>query len=162
MSWSPQEHCRSWRRKETRTLSFDWDIGLPSQGQAPGEPETSVQHVAQYNLALGYRDGLGVPRSPRIAVKWLRVSAAAGNADAQNDLGYCLHEGLGVGKERREAFRWYLRAARQGLIQAQFNVGLCYRDGDGIKASKLKARQWLQKAARRGHGPAREVLTGIL
>jgi TPR repeat protein len=67
-----------------------------------------------------------------------------------------------VGKERREAFRWYLRAARQGLIQAQFNVGLCYRDGDGIKASKLKARQWLQKAARRGHGPAREVLTGIL
>ena len=91
--------------------------------------------VAQYNLALGYRDGLGVPRSQRIAVKWLRVSAAAGNADAQNDLGYCLHEGLGVGKDRRHAFRWYLRAAKQGVVRAQFNVGLCYRDGEGVKAA---------------------------
>jgi TPR repeat protein len=91
--------------------------------------------VAQYNLALGYRDGLGVPRSQRMAVKWLRVSAAAGNPEAQNDLGYCLR---------------------------QFNVGLCYRDGDGVKASNQKGREWLQKAARRGHAPAREVLTGML
>jgi hypothetical protein len=51
-------------------------------------------------VTLGYRDGLGVPRSQRIAAKWLRVSAEAGNADAQNDLGYCLHEGLGVRKDR--------------------------------------------------------------
>jgi TPR repeat protein len=95
-------------------------------------------------------------------VKWLRVSAAAGNADAQNDLGYCLHKALGVGKDRRQAFRWYLRAAREGVVRAQFNVGLCYRDGDGIKASKLKAREWLQKAARRRHATAREVLRGML
>ena len=120
--------------------------------------------VAQYNLALGYRDGLGVPRSQRIAVKWLRVAAAAGKADAQNDVGYCLHEGLGVGKDRRQAFRWYLRAAREGVVRAQFNVGLCYRDGDGdgTTASKLKAREWLQKAARRRHARAREILTAML
>ena len=71
-----------------------------------------------------------------MAVKWLRVSAAAGNAEAQNDLGYCLHEGLGVSKDRRHAFRWYLLGAKQGGLRAQFNVGLCYRDGDGVKASK--------------------------
>ena len=97
-----------------------------------------------------------------MAVKWLRVSAAAGNPEAQNDLGYCLHEGLGVGKDRRHAFRWYLRAAKQGVVRAQFNVGLCYRDGDGIKVSNRKAREWLQRAARRGHAQAREVLTGML
>jgi hypothetical protein len=60
--------------------------------------------VAQYNLALGYRDGLGVPRWQRMAVKWLRVSAAAGNPEAQNDLGYCLYEGLGVRKDRATRF----------------------------------------------------------
>jgi hypothetical protein len=30
-----------------------------------------------------------------MAVRWLRVSAAAGNPEAQNDLGYCVHYGLG-------------------------------------------------------------------
>jgi hypothetical protein len=59
-----------------------------------------------------------------MAVKWLRVSAAAGNPEAQNDLGYFLHEGLGVGKNRGHAFRWYFRAAKQGVLRAQFNVGL--------------------------------------
>ena len=72
-------------------------------------------------------------------MKWLRVSAAAGNADAQNDLGYCLHEGLGVPKDRRHAFRWYLRAAKQGVVRAQFNVGLCYRDGEGVKARQSES-----------------------
>jgi uncharacterized protein len=95
-------------------------------------------------------------------VKWLRVSAAAGNPEAQNDLGYCLHEGLGMEKDRRHAFRWYLRAAKEGVLRAQFNVGLCYRDGDGIKASDLQAREWLQEAARRRHPRAREVLRGML
>jgi TPR repeat protein len=76
--------------------------------------------VAQYNLALGYRDGLGVPQSQRMAVKWLRVSEAACNPEGQNDLGYCLHEGLGVGKDRAPAFRWYFRAAKQGVLRAQF------------------------------------------
>ena len=75
-----------------------------------------------------------------MAVKWLRVSAAAGNPEAQNDLGYCLHEGLGVRKDRGHAFRWYFRAAKRGVLRAQFNVGLCYRDGDGVKASNQQAR----------------------
>jgi TPR repeat protein len=83
-----------------------------------------------------------------MAVKWLRVSAAAGNPEAQNDLGH--------------AFRWYFRAAKQGVLRAQFNVGLCYRDGDGVKTSNQKAREWLQKAARRGHAPAREILKRML
>ena len=34
---------------------------------------------------MGYRDGVGVPRSRRMAVKWLRLSAEAGDADAIND-----------------------------------------------------------------------------
>ena len=93
--------------------------------------------MSRVNLALGYRDGLGVPRSQRMAVKWLRVSSAAGNPEAQNDLGYCLHEGLGVGKDRGHAFRWYLRAAKQGVLRAQFNVGSAIAMAT---ASRLAAR----------------------
>jgi hypothetical protein len=42
--------------------------------------------VAQYNLALGFRDGAGVRQDSRAAAVWFRRAADNGNADALSEL----------------------------------------------------------------------------
>ena len=38
--------------------------------------------AAQYNLGLMYADGRGVPQNDKKAVRWFRLAAEKGNADA--------------------------------------------------------------------------------
>ncbi len=42
--------------------------------------------VAQYNLGVMYRDGLGVPKDYVEAVKWFRLAAEQGKASSQYNL----------------------------------------------------------------------------
>jgi uncharacterized protein len=44
-----------------------------------------------------YYQGLGVPQDYKIVMKWWKLSAAQGDADAQFNLGRMYFEGLGVG-----------------------------------------------------------------
>ncbi len=46
--------------------------------------------AAQYNLALMYDNGEGVPENDAEAVKWYRKAADQGNAEAQSNLGLCM------------------------------------------------------------------------
>ena len=42
---------------------------------------------AQYNLGVMYDNGEGVPQDYKEAVKWYRLAAEQGNANAQTNLG---------------------------------------------------------------------------
>ena len=53
----------------------------------------------------------------------LRVRAEAGDAGAQNDLGFMYDTGEGVPQDDAEAARWYRLAADQGHAGAQYNLG---------------------------------------
>ena len=55
-------------------------------------------------------------------MKWYRLAAEQGYADAQNNLGVCYHNGKGVAKNRATAIRWYKKAAAQGNSTAQDNL----------------------------------------
>ena len=48
-------------------------------------------------------------------MKWLRMAAEQGNADAQYELGYCYEYRMG---NKNEARTWYRRAAEQGNSNA--------------------------------------------
>ena len=48
---------------------------------------------AQYNLARLYLDGVGTPRDPRQAVRWLSLAANKGQYRAQAMLGNMLFKG---------------------------------------------------------------------
>ena len=48
------------------------------------------------------------------AVKWYRLAAEQGDADAQVELGLCYRKGIGVQKDLAEAKRWFQKAAKQG------------------------------------------------
>ena len=61
-----------------------------------------------------YANGEGVPEDDAEAVRWLRLAADQGHADAQHNLGWMYANGEGVPEDDAEAARWYRLAADQG------------------------------------------------
>jgi hypothetical protein len=94
-----------------------------------------------------YATGDGVGRDPAEAVRWYRMAADRGNAEAQNDLAVMYDAGDGVAEDDAEAVRWYRQAAAGGNPSAQHNLGLMYADGDGVRRDQTRAYMWLSVAA---------------
>ena len=77
---------------------------------------------------------------------WLPL-AEAGNAEAQNNIGFMYEEGLGVGQNYLLAMNWYRQAADSGLAQAQHNMGMLYHHGYGVAQNRSEAVRWFERAA---------------
>jgi hypothetical protein len=102
---------------------------------------------AQYQLALRYANGEGVPQDAEEAVRWYRRAAEQGLAPAQYQLGLRYTNGDGVTKDFAEAVNWYRRAAQQGVAFAQFNLGVRYANGQGVERDPVLAYMWFSLAA---------------
>jgi hypothetical protein len=76
-------------------------------------------------------------------VKWLRLAADQGNADAEARLGMMCHFGQGVPRDDAEAARWYLLAANAGHDWAQLQLSDMYRRGVGVPRDLKESRKWL-------------------
>jgi TPR repeat protein len=77
------------------------------------------------------------------AMDELRLSAASGNATAEELVGVMYALGLGVERDDRRAFEWYLRSAMKGHPGAQSGVGWYYEVGRGVEAPDLvRAYMW--------------------
>ena len=66
---------------------------------------------AQYNLALMYDSGRGVPQDDEQAVMWYRKAAEQGHANAQFNLGAMYQDGRGVPRNKVLAHMWFNLAA---------------------------------------------------
>ena len=106
----------------------------------------SGERSAQYNLALMYGQGQGVPQDLAEALKWLRKAADQGDIDAQHDLGYVYHEGKGTPRDYAESAKWYRKAAVQGHPTSQFNVAFMYGTGQGVPLNFVEAYLWFSLA----------------
>ena len=84
--------------------------------------------------------------------------AKAGDASAQNSLGWALEEGRGIPKNARQAMEWYRKAAAQGHAVAQFNLGMMLAKGLGVAKDERQAVEWLSKAALQRHAEAQYCL----
>jgi len=113
---------------------------------------------AQFNLALMYDDGRGVPQDDAEAVKWYRLAAEQGNARAQYNLGVMYANGEGVPQDYAEAVEWYRMAAEQGHTRAQFNLALKYYKGEGVPQYYAEAAKWFRLAAEQGKPQAQNYL----
>jgi len=105
---------------------------------------------AQYNLALMYDTGEGVPKDDKEAVKWYRLAADQGDADAQYNLGWMYLNGEGIPKDDKQAVKWFRLAADQGDASAQYNLGSMYASGRGIPKDNLLAYMWTNIAGANG------------
>ncbi len=69
---------------------------------------------AQYDLALLYDKGMGVPQSDAQALKWYSRSAAHGDQRAQYNLGLMYMNGQGVAPNLVLAYYWISLSLAQG------------------------------------------------
>ena len=105
---------------------------------------------AAYQLGERYRLGSEVPLDNREALRWYRVAAEGGDAQAQNDLATMLLNELGCERDPAQAVQWYRKSAEQGLAIAQYNLAKRYLHGDGIEQDYARALEWFRRAAVQG------------
>jgi len=98
--------------------------------------------IAQYEMALRYADGDGVPQNYRDAMAWFAKASANGNANAQWKLGLGYIKGIGVPHNERKAVVWFKRAANQGDIRAQSALTDLYLSGRGVPRDYVRAYTW--------------------
>jgi localization factor PodJL len=105
---------------------------------------------AQYEIAVRFGEGRGVPRDERLAANWLELAARQGLAPAQFRLGGYYEKGIGVKKDLAAARDLYLAAAAKGNGKAMHNLGVLYADGINGRPDYHAAALWFRKAADRG------------
>ena len=106
---------------------------------------------AQYQLAVMYDFGMGVPKNYAESGRWYVKAANAGIAEAQFALGlrYYKH-GLEAKEHYATALSWFYKAANQGMREAQYNAGVMYSLGRGAPTNKVEAYKWFNLAAAQG------------
>ena len=99
---------------------------------------------AQFNIAVMFQKGRGVPTDSAEAVRWYRRAAWQGHADAQNNLGGMLSRGEGIPEDYVQAHMWFSLAAARAKQSAQRNLDTLapkMRARDIAKAERL-AENW--------------------
>ena len=91
---------------------------------------------AQFNIAVMFHKGRGVPADSAEALLWYRRAAWQGHADAQNNLGGMLSRGDGIPEDFVQAHMWFSLAAARGKQSAQRNLDTL--------APKMRARDIAQ------------------
>ncbi|MBM3945745.1 MAG: sel1 repeat family protein [SAR202 cluster bacterium] len=74
---------------------------------------------AQFNLAVRYAIGRGVPQDDTQAVAWFGKAADQGEARAQLSLGVMYEDGVGVPQDEVLAYMWFNLAASRSSGDAQ-------------------------------------------
>jgi uncharacterized protein len=87
-----------------------------------------------------------------------QAAAQAGDAEAENGLGWLYANGLGVSQDHEEAVKWYQRAASQGHGGAQLNLANHYYYGLGVPQDDAEAARLFSQAASRGYVVAQNNL----
>ncbi len=87
-------------------------------------------------------------------------AAEAGDATAQDCVGFMYMSGWGVELNYNEALKWLEKAVSQGNAWAQTHLGLMCYNGNGVKCNSRKARKLWEMAAMQGNALAMVNLAG--
>lgn len=148
----------------TPVVAFGQDFMVGLEAAQRGDFATALQEwrplaeagssTAQYNLAVMYANGEGVPQNDTEAARWYRLAAEQGSVAAQLNLGFVYEAGQGVPRDGAEAIKWYRLAAEQGSAAAQLNLGLMYDEGRDVPRDAAEAVRWYLLAAEQGNAAA--------
>lgn len=104
------------------------------------------------------KENLNKDAAPAESVKWYRLAAEQGVADAQVILGKKIFYGKGVPKDPKQAAVWIRKAAEQGHMEGQYRLGWMYVHGLGVTKDDTIAAEWFRKAAEHGYAEAQRWL----
>jgi TPR repeat protein len=111
-----------------------------------------------------FRSGLSAFNAGRYALaleEWGPL-AAAGDARAQESMGYMYYGGRGVARDSRKAASFFYRAANQGEPTAQLFLAIMHFRGDGVPRSTPLAMMWSELAMSGGLSEAYELNDTIM
>ena len=106
--------------------------------------------AAQFEVAMRYSEGRGVPADPNAAVEWYERAAANGLPVAQYRLGSIYENGMGVPKDLAKAQDWYRRGSDAGNIKSMHNLAVLYAEGAGGDPDLTSAVKLFRRAAEYG------------
>jgi hypothetical protein len=107
---------------------------------------------AQVNLGYIYARGeVGGQPNQQEALHLYKLSAAQGNGEGMNAIGYKYQFGTGVAPDIGTAVRWYCKAVAKGNGRALNNLAILYDHGIGVPQNSDAARDLWRQAGEHGH-----------
>lgn len=106
--------------------------------------------TALYQVGKCLETGDGIGKDEAEAVKWYRMAAEQGLADAAFELAKCYKFGIGVRRNRSTALKWIRRAAEQGHTKAMVLLGMHHLNEFEEEYNPRKAVRLFRKAADQG------------
>ena len=134
---------------------YDRAIYYLSFEAAQGNP------IAQYNLGLMYKNGVGVKIDKNEAVGWFILASNNGHMLGKYALGLAYYHGSGVRTNFQKSMNLFLDASYMGHPASQINVGNMYYYGQGVGKNYPKAHMWWSLAKEKGVEAAFNNLTMI-
>ena len=129
------------------------------------EPVVNRDRLVAAIERKGVKGKIAAPKSAPIdestPLDELRARAAAGEADAQNELGLRHYFGRSVLQSYEEAARLYGLASEQGDAVARYNLGVMLAKGRGVAKDESKAARFFRLSAEQGYAAAQYNL-GIM
>jgi hypothetical protein len=110
---------------------------LAEQGAAP----------AQYNLAMLYYNGEGVPKNYEIAFKWFKLAAQQGLSRAQYSLALMYLQGNDTMKDYTLAHMWLNIVVSQGFEEAKEDRDKVEKlmTPEQLKSARKLFREWIEE-----------------
>jgi TPR repeat protein/membrane protein implicated in regulation of membrane protease activity len=92
-----------------------------------------------------------IPTDPAQRLAYFQQGAAAGDANAELELGIIYAKGAGVAQDYAASANWFRAAANHGVPRAQYDLGVMYERGRGVKLDLTEAANWYLKSAQGGY-----------
>ncbi len=116
---------------------------------------------SQYQLALIYDLGKGIPRNAAEATYWYRRAARNGHPEALLALGKAFQSGQGVLPDNRIAAENYWRAAERGNVEGAYRFASMLKDGIGVSQDLPRALKYYSLAAETNYEDAAEQVSRL-
>jgi uncharacterized protein len=114
--------------------------------------------LAQFQVAMLYETGRGIPKNSKKALSWYRRAAIRDNLQAQAHLGSIYFEGQqGQEIDLPEAFKWWRKASLQNHALSAYNLSHLYALGHGVSRDLVRAHALLEVALVQGLDVANEA-----
>src|SRR6267378_2279942 len=101
-----------------KTASAGWLLLLvfmTTKSRSPAQQQNETHTAYNFNSAASSIAGTGDATK---RFESMKVKAEEGDAQAQNELGFCYENGQGITRDAAEAVKWFRKAAEQGYVFA--------------------------------------------
>jgi len=136
------------------------DTPDPGAEDAPG-PDRDAEAAAGSDIEGASGPGAeaapdpGAEGDPTVGeFPWYRISAEAGDPEAQSILAWACLTGDNCEQDEVMAAFWFEKSARAGFVPSQLQLGSMYYDGVGVPQCADEAAAWFRLAAEAGDGEA--------